>query len=53
MKGTSMDCEIACAQIEAWRSADVRRIYAAHGAGDNAFGASLGNLRSLTNVQRD
>lgn len=42
-----MSFEKVFSQLEAWGSENTRKIYARHGAGDNKFGVTLGNLRSL------
>ena len=42
-----MSFEVVFAQLEAWGSENTRKIYARYGAGDNQFGVTLGNLRSL------
>ena len=42
-----MSFEQVFAQLEAWGSESTRKIYARYGAGENQFGVSLGNLRSL------
>ena len=44
-----MSFEDVFAQLEAWGSENIRKIYARYGAGDNQFGVTLGNLRSLAN----
>ena len=47
MKTATMSCEDVFAQLEAWGSESTRKMYARHGAGDNQFGVTLGNLRGL------
>ncbi len=47
MKAAQMSIEDVLAQLEAWGSENTRKIYTRYGAGDNQFGVTLGNLRSL------
>ena len=47
MKASSISFREVFAQLEAWGSENTRKIYARYGAGDNQFGVTLGNLRSL------
>lgn len=47
MKAASMSLKEVLAQLEAWGSENTRNIYARYGAGENQFGVTLGNLRSL------
>jgi hypothetical protein len=42
-----MTFEAVMAQLEAWGSEGVRRIYAKQGAGDRQFGVKMGDLRGL------
>lgn len=47
MKRATMSFENVFAQLEACGSESARKMYARHGAGDNQFGVTLGNLRGL------
>lgn len=47
LKTTTMSFEKVLSQLEAWGLENVRQMYARHGAGDNQFGVTLGNLRGL------
>ena len=47
MKPSSMNFADVFAQLEAWGSEGVRKIYAGYGAGDNQFGVTMGKLRGL------